>query len=199
MEKKTKYPVEDYEKAAFEPSQKSYGWLIGLGMLVFIIAALFAPLVLASEDIRREIRQEIADLLPWVGEQTGYPIQYVNPIIVFKSTEDINRMYFGEYYEGQDSVIAVTENSVMYLNNTFSLETDIHVLVHELVHVLQWNAGVIWRGDDGLIDFNPKRFRCYPAVEGEAYEVEYNYEKLHDLDTENSIWMMMFTQCPFDY
>jgi hypothetical protein len=131
-----------------------------------------------------QVEKRIWELLPWVLKTTGYKADiYFRYVVEFASPQTLARMYYGPNYKDQTDIEAVSLGNTVWLADHFQLGRDDYVLVHELVHLLQFE--------------NAAEFPCMARQEYEAYHVqakwvsEFKSGQMPDL-----LYMIMLSTCP---
>lgn len=122
----------------------------------------------AAREPDDAFKQRVVELSEFVRVATGYRSK-AEPYVVFLPADTINRVYFAEKYkEGERDIIAVTIGNVIMLRTDFQLGADDHILVHELVHFMQFDAG-----EDQKVGGNAL------CLEPEAYHVQDVWRAAH--------------------
>lgn len=123
-----------------------------------IAAMLFAAGVARAEAPSSQFRDRVDELVRWIAQHSGYPAAFrTAPRFVFLAPETIKHGFAGSlmgYAEKQD-IKAAQSKDLIILPSTFTLGRDDYMLVHELVHYLQYESG--------------KAFACLEEREREAY------------------------------
>jgi hypothetical protein len=124
---------------------------------IIAVAVLSSALGLsaASADV---IDDRAKQLLPWVVEKTGYSADHVKVTVIFAELPVINAIAYGPKYTNQTGVDSVSTGETIFLPSWFRIGTNDDILVHELVHVLQFE--------------NDATFKCRAEQEKQAYEVQ---------------------------
>ena len=97
-------------------------------------------------------------LLAWIGEHTDYDVSGIVPRILKKDKEYIQFLGTRASHKDRRGTNAVTTGNTVYLMSSFVLGEDDHILLHELVHVVQNRRGDL--------------YRCRTINEGEAYALQ---------------------------
>jgi hypothetical protein len=162
-------PTEDHRCA---PRSGVRCWLAGALAAAFIAAPALADLKPAEEANPRPpeaFYERVDELVEWIGENSRYGEMESYPAFAFLTREVLNFLYYegspGMAYDGQEEVKALYIEGMMFLSEDLELGEDDYVLLHELVHHLQWEAG-------HLGDYPNDRFGCLAEVEREAYELQ---------------------------
>ncbi|HVV14961.1 MAG TPA: DUF4157 domain-containing protein [Candidatus Paceibacterota bacterium] len=141
------------------------------------------------------VDDRVATLLPWVGNQTGYSVAYVQPTVSFDKIDDINKRYYGQAYAGQKDIEAYTVGTHITVRDDYQSPRDDYIVVHELVHVLQFEHGDI--DIDGKLVAYSTKFQCLNQTEHQAYEVQGRYVDLTGLGWKADLVRFAFSaQCP---
>jgi hypothetical protein len=105
--------------------------------------------------------ERVHGLIEWISKHSPYPYTEDLPSFVFVSSETINYMSMGlNYTYGVGRTVALyipAGDGIMVLPNDTSFTDD--VLVHELIHHLQYHYGKSFRG-------------CPGHLEAEAYAIQ---------------------------
>lgn len=101
----------------------------------------------------------IEELLEFVELMTGLRTD-TRPRVLFTTRMVIGGLAMGDAYHENHNVIAAAYGNVIFLPTSFELGRDDDVLVHELVHFVQFATG-----KDGEV-------RCSSQLEPEAYRVQ---------------------------
>lgn len=127
--------------------------------LAFMLATCARAPALAQPD-RAALDKRVAQLSEFVRLVTGYDMPLA-PKIVFRTQEELDRIHFGASYRPDLAgwTGALTSGGVIFLAETFEIGRDDYILAHELVHVMQFDAG---KDGDG----------CIGRLEPEAYRVQ---------------------------
>jgi hypothetical protein len=138
-------------------------------MLVrFVKAAAIAAMLFAGSLSRAgadapsaEFLSRVDELVRWIAAQSGYPATFrAAPKFVFLSPQTIKHSFAGSlmgYAEKQD-IKAAQNKDLIILPSTFTLGRDDYMLLHELVHYLQYESG--------------RAFDCIEEREREAYRLQ---------------------------
>jgi hypothetical protein len=133
-------------------------WTIGA-----LTAALIAAPAAADPRPPDAFYERIDELVEWIGENSDYPAELKRyPAVVFLPRGTLNYMFFegsaGIAYNGQDRVKAIYIEGMMFLSDDFTLGEQDYILLHELVHHLQFE--------------HRRQFRCKAEQEREAYDMQ---------------------------
>jgi hypothetical protein len=135
-------------------------------MLVrFVKAAAIAAMLFAGGISRAvadapsaEFRNRVDELVRWIATRSDYPATLrTEPKFLFLAPATIKHSFAGSlmgYAEKQD-IKAAQSKDLIILPNSFALGRDDYMLLHELVHYLQYESG--------------KAFPCLEEREREAY------------------------------
>lgn len=136
------------------------GTAAAAGLAVIVVVLLLAISPARAQPDRAALDKRVAELAEFVRLITGYDMP-VRPKIVFRAQDDLDRMYFGENWRPdlKGWIGALQSGGVIFLNENFELGRDDYMLVHELAHVGQFEAGKDGEG-------------CTGRLEPEAYRVQ---------------------------
>jgi hypothetical protein len=138
-------------------------------MLVrFVKAAAVIAMVFAGSVARAgadapstEFLDRVDELVRWIAQRSDYPAALKTaPKFVFLAPDAIKHGFAGSlmgYAEKQD-IKAAQSRDMIILPSTFTLGRDDYMLLHELVHYLQYESG--------------KTFACQEEREREAYVLQ---------------------------
>ena len=151
-----------------------------------ILAAVVASSQLAAQETTvpdlsefYEFIQTHSPVYRWNHPQVGedrYNVTDIAPLEVhFLDQQELTDFVGG----GSGEVIAVYEDGHMYLNENidFTTNEDMSVLLHELVHHVQWSSGE-----------HPAYENCPMHLEIDAYRIQQEWMKTVDIDAE---WVAM--------
>ena len=111
--------------------------------LILCVLLLFSCATAPAFGQSAELTARLHDLNAWVRLHTDYKATHL-PRIVFRSREEMGRIYFGENYRPSlsDFINAMAVRGVVYLPPDIKTDgSDDWVLLHELVHFQQFEAG----------------------------------------------------------
>jgi hypothetical protein len=135
---------------------------LGLRLLSATLLAATLGVGRASAAPPEGFAERVAELVQWIAVHSDYAAQFrLPPTFVFLSPDQIRHTFSGAalgYRSDTSSVRAAQTNGTIYLPETFTLDRDDYILVHELVHHLQDESG--------------KKFECLAAREREAYVLQ---------------------------
>jgi hypothetical protein len=153
-------------------------WIIGA-----TAAALIAAPVAADPRPPQAFYDRVDELVQWIGENSDYPGELARyPAVVFLPRETINYLFYegsaGIAYDGQDRVKALYLDGMMFLGDDFTLGKHDYILLHELVHHLQFE--------------HKREFRCKAEQEREAYALQIRFvEATGRGEVPNALFMMV--------
>jgi len=158
----------------------------------WIIGALAAGLVTApaAADPRPPdaFFERVDELVDWIAAHSDYSDEMKRyPAVVFLPRGTINYMFYegsaGIAYNGQDRVKALYLEGMMFLSDDFALGEHDYILLHELVHHLQFEA--------------KREFACKAEQEREAYELQIAFvEETGRGEVPNGLFMVVL-RCQF--
>lgn len=157
-------------------------WIIGA-----LAAAVMAAPAAASPRPPDAYFERIDELVDWIGAQTDYPAELERyPAIVLLPRDTLNYLFYegaaGRAYNGQDRIKALYLEGMMFLTDDFRLGDHDYILLHELVHHLQ---------------FEQKReFGCKAEQEREAYELQIRFVEETGRGEVPSPLFMAVLRCP---
>lgn len=137
---------------------------------VWVVVALLIVLVIsykAFADTRvPQINSQLPELYKFISDHSDYTTTNVPAFkLQFKNTEQLMQIYYGPLANSNSSglleVQAVYSGGTMILRDDFDIDTMSHVLLHELVHHVQFMSG--------------RAFECPQAMEWEAYDIMDKY------------------------
>lgn len=108
-----------------------------------------------------EFLQRVDELVRWISKHSDYPATVKNaPVFVFLTPQTIRHSFAGSSmgYTEKQNVKAAQAKDRIILPDTFTLGRDDYMLLHELVHYLQYESG--------------KAFPCNEEREREAYVLQ---------------------------
>lgn len=157
----------------------------------FIYAAVVALLLTYAAPAHaaapsEAFQKRVEELVRWIAEHSDYPVTVQKmPEFVFLPPWEISRISrtVSLGYKTPSDVWAAQSTGTIYLPDSFALGRDDYVLVHELVHHLQDEAG--------------KKFRCIAEREHEAYTLQIKFTEETGLGADqkpNDIYMK-FLRC----
>ena len=140
------------------------------------------------------VERRIQELLPWVAQESGYSTANVRPTVFYKNSKSLNKLYYGPGIpENSEDVLGITIRDSIFLLDTFVLGTEDHILVHELVHVLQYT-------NKRAVGIGPYMFSCIGESEKEAYEITNRWVEEtgigHKID---AFFIFFISKCPSEY
>lgn len=136
-------------------------WIIGA-----LAAALIAAPAVAEPLPSQAFQERLDELVDWIGAHSDYPPELERyPAVVFLPRDALNNLYFegsaAIAHNGREKVKAFYRTGTMYLADDFTLGAHDYILLHELVHHMQ---------------FVEKRdFRCKAEQEREAYQLQVRF------------------------
>lgn len=124
------------------------------------------------------------ELLAWIGKHTKYRVDLGTPRYAFMSQDELNSFYanMNGYAAGGD-VWGMYTNGTVYLNKAFQSPRDDFILLHELVHFVQWQNGA--------------KFRCSAEMEREAYELQIKFVDEFGVGKKPDVIWMMTLRCEY--
>jgi hypothetical protein len=166
------------------------GWIAGS-----IAAALIASPVLADKSLSDrvdprpsdEFSERMREIVEWIGANSDYPGELTKPVAVaFVPRPVLNYIFFetaaNASYSGQDSVKGLyLERGIMLLPDDFKLGEHDYILVHELVHHLQWE--------------HDRGFPCLAKREREAYELQARWVEESGVGVKPNPLFMLMLRC----
>lgn len=148
------------------------------------VAALFLACVTAAHAAPPEsdLNRRVEELVRWISENSEYPAYTrLTPELVFLPPQTIRSIFSRKnlgYSDQTSTVRAVQVNNTIYLPDTFRLGRDDYMLLHELVHHMQEEAGT--------------KFDCLAEREREAYKLQARYVSETGVgETPNDMYMLM--------
>lgn len=135
--------------------------LFAAALLVVAVSAQARDFVPPADPLMHRIKH----LQEWIVARTSYT-PAPPPAVVFVSEAALNYIFFSQTpfgYNGQRVIGALYINRLILLADSFDLERDEYILLHEMVHHLQETSG--------------RRFPCIAAREREAYELQTEWVK----------------------
>jgi hypothetical protein len=145
------------------------------------VLALMAALFGANTARADDLDQRVAELLVWVGQETGYEVGDIEATVRFAGPKILNIVGHGMRYSGQADIAAVAIDRTILLPDWFELGRDDALLVHELTHVLQ--------------NVNRAQFGCDAEKEREAYETQARFTEETGIGETPSLWFRLFLRC----
>ena len=138
---------------------------------------------LANPTELARIKQIEPLLYDFIYKHTDYNPSYVPPVYqyVFKSEEELNLMYYGTAEVDNFSVEAIYSDGVVFLREGFNVREKAFILLHELVHHVQFNSG--------------KQFGCPEEMEAEAYDLMDKYVDVSGNGEKTDRLFRMFLTC----
>lgn len=134
-------------------------YLKAAAVAVALLAGGMAPA--RSEAPSVEFLKRVDELVAWIAKHSGYPATLKStPTFVFLAPDTIRHSFAGSlmgYAEKQDIRAAQTKDRII-LPDSFTLGRDDYMLLHELVHYLQYESG--------------RTFPCLEEREREAYVLQ---------------------------
>lgn len=129
--------------------------------------------------------RRVEELAAWTVANSRYESFKRLPSFIFLPRSTINYVAFNLTdigYTGQDAVQALYLDQVVVLPEDFDLERDAYIIVHELVHHLQREAGA--------------KFECHGAREREAYDVQIKFvDESGTGEKPDPLWMAIALNC----
>lgn len=125
---------------------------------VTLLACEIAPV---RAEVSAQFHNRVDELVRWLSKHSDYPGAFMNaPVFVFLSPGAIRHSFAGSSmgYDKKKDVKAAQAGSRIVLPSTFMLGRDDYMLLHELVHYLQYESG--------------KTFFCLEEREREAYRLQ---------------------------
>jgi len=159
-----------------------------------MVIALFIGLALCittkAQDSVEAVQARAMEILPWVAQHTGYKADHVKPRIVFKTSDQLQHIYYGEHYDpSYIKIAAITVDQAIMLRDDFKLGVNDDTLAHELTHVLQHANG-------HFVGTNPGDFKCLGDMEKEAYLTQNAWiDEFHVGTKVEELWLLLLTIC----
>ncbi|MGQ0675435.1 MAG: hypothetical protein ACT4N4_05030 [Rhodospirillales bacterium] len=128
-------------------------------VIVMLLAGGSAPARPEAPSVK--FLNRVDELVRWISERSDYPVTLKNaPVFVFLTPETIRHSFAGSLmgYSEKHDVKAAQAKDKIILPDNFMLGRDDYMLVHELVHYLQYESG--------------KTFSCLEEREREAYVLQ---------------------------
>ena len=135
----------------------------------------------ASAALADPLDDRVKELLPWVAEKTGYKAEQVKVTVIRVEPRTITSIAYGIRQDNGPEPEAVTAGATIFLPTSFRLGRNDDVLVHELVHVLQYA--------------NDARFRCRSEQEKQAYETQSAYVEEAGIGTKPDPFAVFLLHC----
>lgn len=152
--------------------------------LILAALAALALLVLLAQTVKAEDEFAVYEkrAFSFITKHSPYDATGIpSPTYKFITTEEMNRMFYGERYTNQNDVEAVYNTGVVFFQDNFRLPDHGHILVHELVHHVIFHLGI--------------EFRCKAAEEEVAYNIQHKWvDETGYGDKADPMWMM-FLKC----
>lgn len=153
--------------------------MMGARLLTLAQAAFAAFFIACAAAQAGDLDAEMRRHLDWIGANTDYDVEGVAlPAVEYLGRDAMQIAYYGPEkvakaeFEGYllPEVMAFydPERRTMVLRDDFDAARDGHILVHELVHHLQYLQGGI--GDD----------HCAASLEPEAYRIQEQWQDAMD-------------------
>ena len=127
-------------------------------------------------------------LMIWIGANTNYNVDVLEPKILFVTQDQLEQAYYGgEKYEGVTlHGFYDTKLNLIILPDTWD-RTDpwnISVLLHETIHYLQ--------------DVNQMKYPCIEEMEKDTWPLQKQYLKEeHNFDWDyDKLWHLLISSCP---
>jgi hypothetical protein len=155
-------------------------WIFGA-----MIAAMLAAPVAADPRPPEAFFDRVDELVTWIGENSDYPGELRRyPPVAFLPRATLNYLYYegaGIAYNGQEQVQALYVEGMMFLSDDFTLGKHDYVLLHELVHHLQYEQ--------------EREFACMAEREREAYELQIKFVEETGRGEKPSPLFMVMLRC----
>lgn len=159
-------------------------------LVFFLLLAL--PIVSAvfvkaqdRQDIQRLIEVEPV-LYRFIAQHTSYDTSMLPPVFYrFADQKTLNTIYYGRDVEDSFTVQALYNSSVVLLRDDFSYRRDAYILLHELVHHVQFHNGA--------------QFNCVREMEYEAYDVMDKWVELTGNGERTDPMFKLLLTCKEDY
>ena len=134
------------------------------------------------------MKEIIMALMIWIGANTNYNVDVLEPKILFVTQDQLEQAYYGEEnYEGTVlyGFYDITLNLII-LPDTWD-RTDPwsqSVLLHEMIHYLQ--------------DVNKIKYFCVEEMEKDTWPLQKQYLKeQHNFDWDyDKLWHLLISSCP---
>ena len=136
------------------------------------------------------MQNTLITILTWIGSQTAYNVELHSPNITFTEPYNICANY-GINHKGRCEALQLTafynKNSTIYLPIKFNPQDkgDQSILVHELVHYVQWAN-------------NKHKDVCLGKLEVEAYELQDKWRQKQNLKSTLDPFKMIMLEASCD-
>ena len=149
----------------------------------FIIASLLAG---SSAPVRADapsaaFLKRVDELVRWISEHSAYPAALARaPVFVFLAPAQVRHSFAGSLmgYTEKNDVKAAQLRETIFLPDNFVLGRDDYILLHELVHFLQYEFG--------------QKFARLEEREREAYVLQTAFVRETGVgETPNDMFMLM--------
>jgi hypothetical protein len=134
------------------------------------------------------MKEIIMALMIWIGANTNYNVDVLEPKILFVTQDQLEQAYYGgEKYEGVTlHGFYDTKLNLIILPDTWD-RTDSwnqSVLLHEMIHYLQ--------------DVNQIKYPCIEEMEKDTWPLQKQYLKeQHNFDWDyDKLWHLLISSCP---
>lgn len=144
----------------FPPGDNNRSSWAGLLLMAFLAVLLVLGAV-GYVKADNPLREKERELLAYISENTGYRTDHIQGRYEFWTTKAINVRFYGERYKEQEDVIAVLVGNTIVLPETFDLERQPEILLHELFHLVVFE--------------NDIQFPCLALEEQAAYTLSNKY------------------------
>jgi hypothetical protein len=157
-------------------------WIIGA-----MAGALMAAPALADPRPPDSFFERVDEMVAWIGENSDYPGELSKPLAVaFLPRPVLNYIFFetaeNASYSGQSDVKALyLERGIMLLPDDFELGEHDYILLHELVHHIQWEQ--------------EREFACLAEREREAYDLQVKWVEETGVGRVPSPLFLMMLRC----
>jgi hypothetical protein len=162
--------------------------LAAVGALALSLPAIAAPPGVPDDAFLKKAEE----LAQWIDDHSDFGPMPRHPAYVFLPQGTIQYMYFvgsGLEYTGREhnQIVAMYHDGWMILDETFDPEKNADVLLHELVHHMQF--------------VEKREYRCLGEAERVAYDLEAQFSAETGIASVrlDPLMLMFITSCPQDW
>lgn len=136
-----------------------------------------------------QINSKLPELYKFISDHSDYTTTNVPAFkLQFKSAKQLMEIYYGPLANSSNdslfAVQAVYSGGTMILRDDFDIDSMSHVLLHELVHHVQFMSG--------------RAFECRQAMEWEAYDIMDKYVEHSGVGEKTDPLFKMLMTCKTD-
>jgi hypothetical protein len=132
-----------------------------------------------------QLHRRMEELARWIDENSAYGEIERMPAIIYLTHAELNYIAYNSTEQGygaQDDVRALYMDRTIFLPDNFQLGRDDFIVVHELVHHLQHEAGM--------------EFECVGASERDAYRLQGEFvEEVGTGTRPDPLFVLFVTEC----